>query len=211
MLFPDTLSLEGPRIQLVPLQQVHFPELIAAGSDPKTWQFFNFDGSKPGRLQQFLDESMAAREQGLRHPFAVILKASGKAIGSTSFYDWSERFRNVEIGYTWYHPNTWGQDLNNEAKALMLRHCFETLQLLRVQLKTWEHNYRSRQAMERLGCKLEGFVRNHMIREDGTIRTSALYSLLLEEWPTAWVNNPRYFLADKADATAGGANEQEIE
>ena len=193
-MFATDLSLEGSRISLVPLAPAHAEALVLAGTDPKTWQFFNFDGSKPGRVQRFLDECVEQRALNRRHTFTVVEKSTHAIVGSTSFYDWSVAHRNVEVGYTWYHPSSWGQGLNNEAKALMLRHCFEELGLLRVQLKTWERNYRSRQAMERIGCKLEGMVRNHMVREDGTIRTSNLYSMLLEEWPTAWVNQPAFFL-----------------
>jgi RimJ/RimL family protein N-acetyltransferase len=52
-----------------------------------------------------------------------------------------------------------------------------------VQLKTDLRNERSQKAIERIGAKREGILRNHMILPDGYIRHSVFYSILDSEWP----------------------------
>jgi RimJ/RimL family protein N-acetyltransferase len=193
-MIPHNLSLEGAQIILLPLTAEHLDSLVQVGNNERTWQFFSFNGSHAPRLRQHLEECLEEMRQGRRHTFMVKHKGGDYFMGCTSFYELNERFRNLEIGYTWYHPDYWGYGYNDEAKALMLRYAFEDLKLLRVQFKAWEKNRRSCQAIERIGGRLEGYVRNHMIREDGTIRTSALYSILQEEWPYCRVNDARYFL-----------------
>jgi RimJ/RimL family protein N-acetyltransferase len=52
-----------------------------------------------------------------------------------------------------------------------------------VQLKTDVRNLRSQRAIERIGAKKEGILRDHMILPDGSIRSSVYYSILVSEWP----------------------------
>ena len=63
-----------------------------------------------------------------------------------------------------------------------MQYCFEILHLNRVQIKTDHENTRSQNAIERIGAKREGILRNHMIRKDGTVRDTVMYSVTNEEW-----------------------------
>ncbi len=65
----------------------------------------------------------------------------------------------------------------------MLRHAFETWQVHRVQLKTDVRNLQSRRAIERIGARFEGVLRNHMPASDGGVRDTAMYSITAGEWP----------------------------
>lgn len=65
----------------------------------------------------------------------------------------------------------------------MLTHAFETWEVLRVCLHTDSRNSRSRAAIERLGAKFEGILRAHRLAGDFTIRDSARFSIVAEEWP----------------------------
>lgn len=65
----------------------------------------------------------------------------------------------------------------------MLRHAFETLDFVRVQLTTDEINAKSRSAILRIGAKQEGIVRNERIMPDGRKRNSVRFSIIDEEWP----------------------------
>ena len=123
-------------------------------------------------------------EHSDRDSYATILKETGEPVGSTSFLDKRPEHKGVEIGGTWIGRPHQGTFVNPEAKFLMLRHGFETLGCIRVQLKTDENNFQSRRAMEKLGCKFEGILRNHMICYDGRLRNSAFYSVTDAEWPS---------------------------
>ena len=66
---------------------------------------------------------------------------------------------------------------------MLLRHAFEALDCIAVEFRTHFMNVQSRRAIERLGAKLDGVLRNHMIMADGSLRDSAVYSVTAHEWP----------------------------
>lgn len=109
-------------------------------------------------------------------------KQLDQIVGSTSFLSISIPNRNLEIGYTWLTPTVWRTRVNTECKYLLLKHCFETLKTIRVQLKTDRRNVRSQRAIERIGAIKEGTLRNQMIMPDGYLRDSVLYSIIDQEW-----------------------------
>ncbi len=104
-------------------------------------------------------------------------------MGSTRFLDIQPQHKKLEIGFTWLHPNYWGTKLNLECKLLLLTYCFEKLGAARVQLKTDQQNLRSRKAIEKIGGKFEGILRQDILRDNGTYRSSAYFSILDYEWP----------------------------
>ena len=89
----------------------------------------------------------------------------------------------VEIGTTWIAKSWQRTFVNTHAKFLMLRHAFETLGCIAVEIRTHCRNDQSRAAIERLGAKLDGILRHHMIMPDGHIRDTAIYSIIRDEWP----------------------------
>ncbi len=118
-----------------------------------------------------------------RRPFAVRMRESDEVVGTTSYLDIRPAHRGLEMGYTWIARAHQGTRVNPETKYLMLRHAFETLGAVRVQLKTDARNLHSQRAMEKLGCHREGVLRHHMILPDGFIRDSVMYSITNDEWP----------------------------
>src|SRR6266852_3029538 len=97
-------------------------------------------------------------------PFALIEKSSGRTIGSTRYANIERAHRHLEIGWTWVARPWQRTAINTEAKYLLLRHAFETLECMRVELKTDSLNERSRAAILRIGAREEGIFRNHMIK-----------------------------------------------
>jgi len=114
----------------------------------------------------------------------VIDTANGKAIGMTNYLNIDAANRRVEIGGTWYRASAQRTGVNTECKYLLLRHAFETLDCNAVEFRTHYINQRSRQAIERLGAKLDGILRAHMIMPNGTLRDTCVYSIIAPEWPT---------------------------
>ena len=91
--------------------------------------------------------------------------------------------RDLEIGGTWYGLEFQHTIVNTECKYLLLRYAFETLGTIRVQFKADLRNERSLRAIERIGAKREGILRNHMVLPDGVRRDSVFYSIIDSEWP----------------------------
>lgn len=178
---PTTLT--GKTVDLIPLDEVHFTKLEEIAKDKKIWAHYAYDGSDPKTIRNILELGLSEREKGSQFPFVILHKASNELIGSTRFLDIQFKHKKLEIGTTWVIPQYWGTEVNLECKLLMLTFCFETLGTLRVQFKTDENNIRSRKAIEKIGGRFEGILRNDMLRENKTNRHSACYSIIEGEWP----------------------------
>jgi len=178
--YPTTLS--GETVELISLDKTHFADLMVLANDKRIWEFYAYDGSDPGTFHDILSSALIEREKGTQFPFIIFHKQDNKIIGSTRFLDIQPKHKKLEIGSTWLHPSYWGTAANLECKLLLMTYCFENLKAVRVQLKTDENNMRSRKAIQKIGGQFEGILRNDMIRDNNTLRNSAYYSIIREEW-----------------------------
>lgn len=175
--------LEGKLVQLIPLEEKHFDELYHAAADKRIWEFYSGDWSVRETFDRIYKGALKQRERELEYPFVVVLKSTGKIIGSTRYMDIGAYDKRLEIGGTWYMPEFWATAINSDCKLTMLTCAFESLHAVRVQLKTQHDNIRSRKAIEKVGGRYEGIIRKHMLKDDGTYRSSALFSIVDDEWP----------------------------
>jgi len=175
--------LTGKIIRLEPLSEAHVPDLAQVGIDENIWRFMLYgDMCTEEDLYGWVRDILSRQARGTDLPFTVICLESEKAIGCTRYLDIHPEHCNLEIGGTWYGAPYQGTGINTEAKYLLLCHAFETLNCIRVQLKTDLRNLRSQRAIERIGAKKEGILRDHKILPDGTIRSTIYYSILVSEW-----------------------------
>jgi RimJ/RimL family protein N-acetyltransferase len=184
--------LDGSLVQLIPLEEKHFEELHAIANDKRIWEFYSGDWSVRETFDRIYNGSLKLREKGIEYPFVVTLKSNGKIIGSTRFMDIGAYDKRLEIGGTWYMPEYWATAINSDCKLALLTYAFETLHAKRVQLKTQHDNLRSRKAIEKIGGKFEGIIRRHMLKDDGTYRSSAYFSILDDEWPEVKINLQKF-------------------
>ncbi|MGW1886993.1 GNAT family N-acetyltransferase [Streptomyces sp. NPDC001970] len=182
---PLPTTLTGRHVRLEPLAMSHLGDLFAVGGrDEEVWRWQG--GPTPETQDELgarLGALLAAAERGEYVPFAVIHRASGQAIGWTTYLDIDVVDERLEIGWTWYGRAYWRTAANTESKLLLLTHAFEELGMGRVQLKTDHLNHRSQAAIARLGARREGVLRRHRRRPDGTWRDSVYFSILAQEWP----------------------------
>ena len=162
---------------LEPWEPRHDAQLLEAAQDDDVWQWL----SVPRPLT--LTEIARLRETHIGLPWAVVV--DGVAAGSTSYLDVDTEVGGLEIGWTWYRRDLWATDVNPTCKLLLLGHAFDDLGAGRVSLKTDALNTRSRAAILRLGCRYDGTLRHHRLRRDGSLRDSAFFSMLADEWPAA--------------------------
>jgi RimJ/RimL family protein N-acetyltransferase len=179
---PTTLT--GRTVRLEPLTLAHVPDLTAAGQNDDIWRYMPYTQMRSeADMRAWVEDMLARQAHGTDLPFAVHHLAAGRAIGATRYMDIQVPHRGLEIGGTWYAPEFQRTAVNTECKYLLLRHAFETLGCLRVQLKTDLRNERSQRAIERIGAVREGVLRDHMLMPDGHVRSSVYYSILAREWP----------------------------
>ncbi len=179
----NPVILMGTHIRLEPLAMAHADDLARTTGDPATWLYHGIgDLTERADLEAYIASVQDEPSHGTGLNFAVVMNTADRAIGATSLWDISLAHRRAEIGRTWLPPNARRTGANTEAKFLLLRHAFESLGMLRVQLKTDTRNTASRHAIERLGATYEGVLRSHMILHNGLVRDTAYYSVIADEW-----------------------------
>ncbi len=177
------VTLEGRHVRLEPLAKAHLARLAEVGLDEELWRWIPTQVRTAEELVAYIETALQEQERGVSLPFAILERATSRAIGSTRYGNIERTHHRVEIGWTWVARNWQRTAVNTEAKYLLLRHAFETLGCMRVELKTDSLNERSRTAILRIGAQEEGIFRNHMITASGRIRHTVYFSIVESEWP----------------------------
>jgi RimJ/RimL family protein N-acetyltransferase len=187
MAFVPPVTLEGRHVRLSPMTRENADAIAAAlgeaAADGSMWESKVTWIPRPEGARAYVDAALSELDSGVSMPFVTIDRASGRTVGSTRYMNIEAPHRRLEIGTTWIGKSFQRTAINTEAKYLMLKHAFETLRCIAVDLRTHEKNVQSRAAIERLGAKLDGLLRNHRIMPDGSLRITATYSIIDSEWP----------------------------
>jgi RimJ/RimL family protein N-acetyltransferase len=197
----DPFTLEGAHVRLEPLSEDHVPALVEAASEDRTnyqWAIVP-DGAE--QMVAYVRDAMAKVADGSHLAFATVRRGQepgepDRVVGSTRFCEvayWryapgATLQRHgvpdvVDIGFTFLAGSVQRTPVNTEAKLLMMMHAFEVWQVHRVALQTDVRNKRSWAAIERIGGQLDGIMRADRPGADDTVRTSARFSILADEWP----------------------------
>ncbi len=180
-LWNDTPTLEGTHVLLRPLERRDADAIVAAASDGKLWDLFYTSVPSAETIAAYLDTVFAEVSFGRAMPFVVIERASGRLVGATRYLRMKPDARRLEIGATFYAKSVQRSPVNTEAKLLLLTHAFEAMECLCVQFRTDHFNFASQRAIERLGAKRDGLLRNHNIM-NGRVRDTVVYSIIANEW-----------------------------
>jgi len=185
-LYQTPLVLDAEHVRLEPLTMAHVPELFDVAQDEEIWRWLATP--PPATLEEMralVTDALEAQSGGRELPFAVVERGSGRAIGATRYMRIEPAHGHLEIGWTWYGSAYWRTAVNTECKYVLLRHAFESLGCIRVQLMTDLRNERSQRAIERIGATREGVLRNYrIVPKDGYHRSNVCYSIIDDEWPS---------------------------
>ena len=184
MSFTYPITLAGKHATLVPLSAAHHDDLVEAVKDGELWNLWYTLIPTPDKIQGEIERRLGLQTAGSMLPFAIIENATSKAVGMTTYMNIDARNRRVEIGSTWYRKRVQRTHLNTECKLMLLAHAFETLDCIAVEFRTSFFNYQSRKAIERVGAKLDGILRQHMVMQNGSVRDTCVYSIIPCEWPS---------------------------
>ena len=177
------ITLEGHGVRLEPLRPDHAADLVPAASDGNLWELWFTSVPSPEQAATYVADALAGQQAGHMLPWAVRELTSNTIVGSTRYHDIVPAVDRVEIGYTWYAGRWQRSHVNTACKLLLLTHAFETLGCKVVGLRTDNFNFTSQRAILALGAHLDGVLRHHQARRDGTVRNSMMYSILIDEWP----------------------------
>ncbi|WP_437087764.1 GNAT family N-acetyltransferase [Streptomyces sp. enrichment culture] len=183
--------LDGTLVRLEPLARRHAADLAEAAEEDRSGYGYTWV-PRADEVDAYLDTQLARAASGRLAPYAQISLATGRAVGATAYWEprsWrtEDALDAVEVGFTWLARSAQGTGLNAEAKLLLFRHAFEVWGVARVDLKTDARNRRSRAAIESVGARFEGVLRNWSRSwapgEEDRLRDSAVYSITAAEWP----------------------------
>jgi RimJ/RimL family protein N-acetyltransferase len=183
MTWPTPVTLRGERVTVEPLRHDHHDGLVESARDGELWNLWYTVVPTPQTMRVDIDRRLALQGAGSMVPFVIVANATQRVVGATSYMNIDAESRRVEIGHTWHAASAQRTGINTETKRLLLAHAFEELDCIAVEFRTHYFNRASRTAIERLGAKLDGILRNHRRGADGSLRDTCVYSIIAGEWP----------------------------
>ena len=177
----ENKEILGQFVTLEPINLTHLNELVDAVKDGESWKLWFANVPHPEQMQDYIQAAIEDTQNG-NIAYAVRNNQTNKIVGTTRYYKVDDANRRVMIGYTWYANSVRRTPVNTECKLLLLREIFENYDAIAVEFRTHSENRTSRNAIERLGAKFDGVLRNHQILKDGSIRDTAVYSIVADEW-----------------------------
>jgi RimJ/RimL family protein N-acetyltransferase len=183
MAFIEPVTLKGEHATLEPLEAKHEAALRGAAADGELWRLWYTSVAPPDRIGEYIARALDMRERLGAMPFAVRQNATGEVVGCTRYFNVDATNRRLEIGHTWYSKRVQRTAINTECKLLLLTHAFDVLRCIAVEFRTHWFNHASRVAIERLGAKQDGVLRNHQLLADGSKRDTVVFSIIDGEWP----------------------------
>lgn len=184
---PPYTELVGEHIRLEPMRRDHLPALFTAIGHPRVFAAGYGGGPAAYRdtVAGFLEWAETYYDWGNGNVFAVVVQAGaheGEVVGTTTMSDFVLPNESAHIGWTAYDPRVWGSAVNPEAKRMLLGSAFEN-GFGRVKIQADAVNERSRAAIAGIGATFEGVQRRDLPRADGTFRDSAIFSVIIDDWP----------------------------
>lgn len=175
-------TLEGKLVRLVPLSMEHYTELYELIEKDRPDELWYTTVPSIVGLQRDIEHKLQLQQKGLMLPFTIISKANNRVVGITTFMNIDSQTPRLVIGSTWYAKEVQRTGINTEAKYLLLKYALEDLQCIAVEFRTHILNQTSRRAIERLGAKLDGILRNHRLTTTGQKRDTCVYSITDYDW-----------------------------
>ena len=184
MSFAETPTLTHARVTLESLTHAHAHDLAVASGQDDLWQSAWYTTiPAPDAVSAEIDRRLALQQAGQMAPWAIIDRATGAAVGMTTYMNIDEPNRRLEIGSTWMGTAAHGTGINPAAKLLLLTRAFEDLNCIAVEFRTHASNAQSRAAIAKLGATQDGILRHHQVWRDGSMRDTVVFSILDSEWP----------------------------
>lgn len=175
-------ALENKIVSLLPLQASHWEKLWPAAQGIDLFKYGPNDISTVQKLKDYIQTALQEHKDGKSVPFVIQDRERSTIIGSTRFGNIDQKNRVLHIGWTWISKESQGTGINGEVKHLMLDYAFRDMDFEKVEFRVDERNIRSRKAVEKLGARLEGILRQNVVVRDGYRRNSCCYGIVREEW-----------------------------
>jgi len=176
------IILENERVLLIPFENERNIQLKEIIFDDDIWEFMGMYVRNEQDFENYIQNTLKLKAEGICYPFLIIDKATNKVAGSTRYGYLNHVSQKCEIGWTWYGKEFQGTGLNKACKFELLNFGFEKIQFRRIQFSADLENTRSQKAIEKLGAVKEGIFRNNYVDSEGKSKDDVYFSIILEDW-----------------------------
>ena len=184
----NEVILEADSVKLIPISWEYKSELLTASKDGNLHELWFTTVPDETHIDAYISKAIDDFKQDKGLAFVVVDKTTNRIIGSTRYTNATPEHRRLEIGYTWYAESYQKTHVNTTCKLLLLTHAFEALHAIAVEFRTNWYNFKSRNAIARLGANQDGILRNHQLMADGSYRDTIVFSIINSEWHTCKKN-----------------------
>lgn len=177
-------AIHGKHVVLSPLSKKHIPGLKSAVEDGRIYDLWFMTAPRPEAMEEAVEAKLAQAKAGRTLPFTILRSSDQRVVGATNYLVADLEAPRIEISGTWLSASAQRAKMNTEATRLLLAHAFEKAGCAAVEFKTLFLNYQGRTAIEHLGAKLDGVLRNHQRTDNGALCDICVYSIIETEWPS---------------------------
>jgi ribosomal-protein-alanine N-acetyltransferase len=180
-LFSRLATLETPRLILRRLTMDDAGDIFSYSSDPEVARYVLWDAHRTihdsRQFIRFIQHQYRADEPST---WAIVLKQTGRVIGTIGYMWWNIENRSAEVGYSLARAY-WGYGIMPEALSAVLRFGFERMRLHRIEAQHAVENGASGRVMQKCGMRYEGVLRGRLYCKNAFLDV-ALYAILEEDW-----------------------------
>ena len=180
-LFRNYRELQSERLLLREITARDVSDVFEIYSDPEVMLYFDdrFAFQDLSEAEQMISgyQNEIRDQNGMR--WGIVLKESGKLIGTCGFHALSEYDKRIEVGYD-LNRNYWQKGIMTEALSLIINHAFGCSDVNRIEAMVEPPNTGSRALLEKLGFQHEGTLRKHEMCR-GDFVDIQMFSLLRED------------------------------
>ncbi|MBR4335070.1 MAG: GNAT family N-acetyltransferase [Clostridia bacterium] len=180
-MFKRIPDLSTERLLLRKIRLNDAPDMFEYSKDPEVTKYLLWDPHpNVEHTRNYIDYLQDRYRDGKYYDWAVILKSSGKMIGTCGFSSILPEHRSAEVGYV-LNPAFRGQGIAGEALSAVLDFAFRKMALNRVEAKCVAENASSERVMQKVGMTFEGVARSALLVK-GEFRNIKIYSMLRSEY-----------------------------
>ena len=173
--------IETDRLILRPVGMQDIEDMFEYASDAETVRELTFPAhaNKDVTRDSIENIFMKRPERGNPEAFAIVLKESGKMIGTCDFFK-GYGSDTHEMGYV-LNKKYWRQGITYEAARAVLDFAFNSFGVRRMMIRHLSENHKSEGLIKKLGFTYEGELRKAILNKDGTYSNLKMYSIFKEE------------------------------
>lgn len=176
------INIVTPRLRIKPLSTVSWQKVANGVLYENSFHSQMWGIKTPDDIKRSYENSLTAFENKKGNPLVILSPDETEVYGKTNFMNVEPHNKMIEIGGTWISQNRQRTFVNTETKYQLLKYCFETLDIKRVEFRIDAENFISQKAIERIGAKFEGLLRNRTINATGKSRDYKFYSIIDSDW-----------------------------